>query len=142
MKTYQPKAKDVKREWHFFDAKDEILGRLSTKIATILMGKNKAAFSKHMDQGDFVVVTNAKKIKLTGKKEEQKVYQKHSGYPGGFKEVKYAKLIAEKPERVLEHAVAGMLPKNRLQSERMKRLKVYADDKHPYGDKFQITNAK
>lgn len=137
MKTFQPKESEVKRGWHLIDAKGEVLGRISTKIATLLMGKNKATFSRHMDSGDFVVVLNAEKVILTGKKALQKVYQGSSGYPGGFKERKYSKVMEEHPERILEHAVSGMLPDNRLKAERMKRLNVFAGDKNPLEGKFK-----
>lgn len=136
MKTYQPTESEVKRAWHLIDAKGEILGRLSTKVATILMGKNKPEFSRHMDSGDFVVITNADKIVVTGRKAEQKLYITHSGYPGGYKEKKYAKVLEEHPERVLQHAVEGMLPDNKLKSDRMARLTVVAGDKNPMEDKF------
>src|SRR3989344_6354396 len=104
MKTYQPKQKDVKRNWYLIDAKGEILGRMATTIAKLLMGKPKPAYSAHMDMGDNVVVINATKVELTGKKKEQKVYQSHSGYSGGFKEVKFAKLFEEQPEKVITYA--------------------------------------
>lgn len=136
MKTYQPKAGDIKREWHLLDAKGEVLGRLSTKIATLLMGKQKASYSRQADSGDIVVVLNAEKIVLTGRKAQQKVYQSHSGYPGGFKEVKYERMLAMHPERILEHAVSGMLPDNKLKAERLKRLNVVAGDKNPFESKF------
>src|SRR3990167_5146448 len=112
MKTYQPKAKEVVREWHLLDAKGEVLGRLCTKIATYLTGKHKATYSTHMDMGDFVVVLNAEKVEVTGKKDQQKVYQSHSGYPGGFKERSYQQIMDIHPERIIEHAVSGMLPNN------------------------------
>ncbi len=131
-KTFQPKAKEVKRAWHTVDAKGEVLGRVSTRIAILLMGKNKPTYSTHMDSGDNVVVLNAEKVVVTGKKADQKVYQGHSGYPGGFKEVSYDKMSKEHPERILEHAVMGMLPDNRLKAERMKRLKIVIGDKNPY----------
>lgn len=124
MRTYQPRSKDIKRETHTLDAKGQVLGRFATKVAELLMGKGKPTFSRHMDSGDSVIVTNAEKITLTGKKIFQKTYKGHSGYPGGFKEVKFNKLMAEHPERIIEHAVSGMLPDNRLKAERMKRLKV------------------
>ncbi|MBI4153511.1 50S ribosomal protein L13 [Candidatus Woesebacteria bacterium] len=136
MKTYQPKGKEIKREWHLIDADGAILGRLSSEVAGYLMGKHKASFSRHMDSGDYVVVINAQKVKLTGKKPQQKVYRSHSGYPGGFKEISFAKMKKEHPERILEHAVAGMLPHNRLKKDRMTRLKVIVGDKNPYEDKF------
>jgi len=136
MKTYQPKQKEVKREWHLMDADGKILGRISTEIALILTGKNKVKFSKHMDMGDYVVVINAKKVELTGNKPKDKVYRSHSGYPGGFKEVKLPKLMKENPARVIEHAVAGMLPDNRLRQSRLRRLKIFVDETHPYADKL------
>ena len=132
MKTYQPKAKEVVREWHLLDAKGEVLGRLCTKIATYLTGKHKATYSTHMDMGDFVVVLNAEKVEVTGKKDQQKVYQSHSGYPGGFKERSYQQIMDIHPERIIEHAVSGMLPNNRLRDPRMLRLKVVVGDKNPY----------
>ncbi len=137
MKTYQPTAKEVKRNWQLVDAKEKVLGRISTQVAMMLMGKNKATYSPHMDNGDFVVLINAKDVVLTGKKVEQKKYRSHSGYPGGFKEVSYKKMREEHPERIIEHAVSGMLPDNRLKAKRMVRLFVYMDDKHPYGAKFK-----
>lgn len=137
MKTYQPKQKDVKREWHLIDVKGEVLGRTATRIATFLMGKHKATYSNHMDMGDWVVVKNADKIELTGKKREKKVYYTHSGYPGGLKEIKVSKLLKERPEKVIEKAVYGMLPDNRLKSKRMNRLKIYAGDRNPYAGKFE-----
>lgn len=137
MKTFSPTPKDVKREWHLIDAKDEILGRLSTKIAGLLMGKGKATFSNHMDMGDYVVVINAEKIMVTGRKASQKVYITHSGYPGGFKSKKYSMMMEQHPERIIEHAVAGMLPINRLRDPRMLRLKVVAGDKNPYEKEFK-----
>ncbi len=135
-KTYQPKAKEVTRQWHLIDAKGKVLGRLSTEVARLLIGKHKPNYSAHMDMGDYVVIVNAKDIKVTGRKEKQKVYYKHSGYPGGFKEIKYAKWLEESPEKIIEHSVKGMLPKNRLSSQRMRRMKVYANADHPYGDKL------
>jgi len=139
MKTYQPKAKEVTRYWHEIDAKDEILGRLSVKIAGLLTGKTKPNYSAHMDMGDYVVVINCEKIVVTGKKAEQKVYRGHSGYPGGFKQVTYEKMNKEHPERIIEHAVSGMLPDNRLKRDRMARLKVFKGPDNPYGDKIVKT---
>lgn len=136
MKTYQPKEKEIKREWHLIDADGAILGRLSSEVAGYLMGKHRASFSRHMDSGDYVVVINAQKVKLTGKKPQQKVYRSHSGYPGGFKEISFAKMKKEHPERILGHAVAGMLPDNRLKKYRMARLKVVVGGENPYKDKF------
>lgn len=124
MKTYQIKQKEVKRETHELDAAAEPLGRLASRAATLLMGKHKPNYTAHIDVGDSVVIKNAKKLVLTGKKVAQKVYQKHSNYPGGFKEIAVSKLISERPERVIELAVFRMLPKNRLRSARMKRLTI------------------
>jgi len=135
-KTYQPKEKDIKRSWYLVDCKNQILGRASTQIATLLMGKQKASYSPHMDSGDNVVVINCEKIKLTGKKTEQKLYKSHSGYPGGFKEVKFEKLFKEHPNRVIEFAVSGMLPDNRLKPDRMARLHVVKGEKHKYENNF------
>ena len=132
MKTFQPKAKEVKREWHLMDAKGEILGRLATQIAVFLMGKHKPSYSTHMDSGDFVVVLNAEKIEVTGKKDQKKVYRTHSGYPGGLKERSYQQVMAVHPERILGNAVAGMIPDNRLKDERLMRLKIVIGDKNPY----------
>lgn len=123
MKTYQPKASEVSREKHTLDASGEVLGRFATKVADLLSGKSKVTFARHMDMGDFVTVKNAKLIRLTGRKESQKLYRSHSGFPGGFKEVTIAKMRETQPEKIIKFAVRGMLPKNRLQSERLARLK-------------------
>lgn len=136
-KTFQPSAKQIERKWHLIDADDQVLGRLSTKIATLLMGKHKASYSANIDSGDFVVVLNSEKIVLTGKKEQQKSYKSHSGYPGGFKERKIAKVRQEHPERILEHSVSGMLPDNKLKSERMLRLKLVIGNKNPFAGNFE-----
>jgi large subunit ribosomal protein L13 len=136
MKTYQPKKKDVERNWHLIDAKGEVLGRMATSVVKLLMGKHKVNYSNHMDMGDYVVVVNASKVKLTGRKPKQKVYRKHSGYPGGFKEVKYSKMAQEHPERVIELAVKRMMPDNRLRRDRMTRLRVFSGDEHSHKDKF------
>lgn len=146
MKTYQPKKDEVKRAWHLIDASDLVLGRLSTKIATLLMGKQKRTYSKHMDSGDFVVVLNADKIRVTGKKETDKIYFRHSGYPGGFKKESLSQIREKTPLRILELAVKRMLPANRLRSQRMNRLKLVAGDKNPYEHVFlskeEKTNGK
>ena len=136
-KTYQPKHKDISRNWHIIDVGGEVLGRMSTQITALLMGKHKPTYSNHMDMGDYVVVVNAQKVKVTGKKREQKVYRKHSGYPGGFKEVSFEKMITEHPERVIELAVSRMLPNNRLRQKRMRRLKVHAGANHAFKAKFE-----
>lgn len=120
------------RKWYVIDAEDQVLGRLATKIADILRGKNKTNFTPHVDCGDYVIVVNADKVKLTGKKLEQKKYKRHSGYMGGLTEIPYKNLMEDKPEFVIEHAVKGMLPKNRLQKEFMSKLKVYRGEEHPH----------
>jgi large subunit ribosomal protein L13 len=135
-KTYQPKQKEIKKVWHLIDAKGEVLGRLASKVAILLMGKQKSTYSTHMDSGDNVVVINAEKIITTGKKAEQKVYRSHSGYPGGFKEVSFEKMSKEHPNRIIEFAVSGMLPDNRLKSDRMARLHVTKGEKHKYDNNF------
>jgi large subunit ribosomal protein L13 len=140
--TYQPKAKDVKREWHLIDAKDQVLGRLATDIVKKLMGKQKPTYAPHMDNGDVVVVINAKDITVTGDKENSKVYHKHSGYPGGYHQIKYSKWLTENPSKIIEHAVAGMLPVNRLKKKRMARLKVYANSDHRHKSQFSVKSAE
>ena len=125
MKTVSVKAGDIKREWHTIDAADEVLGKLATRAANLLMGKHKPLFSRNADVGDFVIVTNAAKIQVTGNKAGQKLYHSHSGYPGGLKTVSMDKMMETYPERVIEHAVKGMLPKNHLNAKMMKRLRVY-----------------
>lgn len=135
-KTYQPKAKEIERKWHLIDAKGKVLGRLASDVAMLLMGKQKATYSTHMDSGDNVVVINAEKIVTTGRKAEQKVYRSHSGYPGGFKEVSFSKMSKEHPNRIVEFAIAGMLPDNRLKSDRMARLHVTKGDKHKFESRF------
>jgi len=136
MKTYQPKAKDIKRTWHLFDAKGKVLGRLATEAAKFLIGKHKVIYTPHLDMGDYVVIINAKDIVLTGAKMANKVYQSHSGYPGGFKEVKVQKMMDEMPTRIIEKAIYGMIPTNRLTAKRMARLKVYEGSEHPYENRF------
>lgn len=138
MKTFQPKEKEITRSWHLLNAEDQILGRLSTQIAILLMGKHKATYSTHMDSGDYVVVLNAEKIEVTGKKASQKSYKSSSGYPGGFKDRKYSKVMKMHPERILEHAVSGMIPDNRLKDKRLARLKVIVGDKNPYEKEFKV----
>ena len=142
MKTYSVKASDIRREWHLVDATDEILGRLATRIANLLMGKHKPMFCRNMDVGDFVVVINADKIRVTGNKAKQKLYHRHSGYPGGLKSITLEKMMETHPTRVIEHAVKGMLPKNRLNARMMKRLRVYAGDTHPHQGQISDTSAK
>lgn len=126
MSTNVVSAKDIKREKHIIDASGKILGRLAGEVATILMGKKKASFVPYLDTGDYVVVTNAGKVRVTGKKMKDKIYTRHSGYPGGLKVETFDKMIARKPEYIIEHAVKGMLPHNRLGSQMIKKLKVFA----------------
>jgi large subunit ribosomal protein L13 len=131
-KTYLPPVDSIERNWYIVDAADQRLGRLATEIATILRGKNKPTFTPHMDTGDFVIVINAEKIDVTGKKRSQKLYRRHSGRPGGMKTETFAKLQARLPERIIEQAVKGMLPKNSLGRQLFTKLKVYAGADHPH----------
>lgn len=141
--TLKPtKLSEIKRDWHLVDAKGEILGRLATVIAGLLMGKVKPYFVRHLDCGDNVVVINAKDIKVTGKKEKQKKYYRYSGYPGGLKTQTLAEIRAKNPNRIIYEAVRGMLPQNKLRDRMLTRLYVYADDKHPYADKFLINTCQ
>jgi large subunit ribosomal protein L13 len=132
MKTYSAKASEIRRGRHVIDAEGKILGKLATEVAWLLMGKHKPMFSRNLDVGDFVVVINAAKVRVTGNKAEQKFYYRHSGYPGGFKSISYEKLMQTNPTRVVEHAVKGMLPHNRLGASMMKKLKVYAGASQPH----------
>jgi large subunit ribosomal protein L13 len=132
MKTYHAKKEDVTRDWYLVDAQDKILGRLACEIAHRLRGKHKPIYSPFMDAGDFVIVVNAGKVSLTGKKLTDKIYYHHSGYPGGLKAVTAGKLLQEKPEEVLRTAVKGMLPKNTLGRAMLKKLKIYAGGDHPH----------
>ena len=131
-KTTLPKVNEVERAWILVDATDKVLGRLAVKIANVLRGRHKPIYTPHIDTGDFVVVTNAEKVKLTGSKDEKKVYQRYSGYRGGLKEAKASIVRERHPERMIQLAVKGMMPKNTLAREALKRLKVYAGDKHPH----------
>jgi large subunit ribosomal protein L13 len=140
MKTYSTKAKDVERQWHVIDASGKILGKLATQVANLLMGKHKPIFVPYLDTGDFVIVLNATKIRVTGKKPKQKTYYHHTGYPGGIKAETYEELMANHPTRVIEHAVRGMLPHNRLGRAMFKKLKVYAGDSHPH--QAQVAGSK
>ena len=142
MKTYSTKASDIKREWHIIDASDKVLGRLATQIAVLLMGKHKPIFSRHLDTGDFVVVINAEKIRVTGNKTKQKLYHRHSGYPGGLKSISLERMMQTHPTRVIEHAVKGMLPHTRLRAKMMKKLRVYVGDAHPYQGQIKATPVK
>lgn len=132
MKTYSPKAKEIKREWHVIDASEKILGRLASQVAILLMGKHKPIYSTNLDTGDYVVIINAAKIKVSGKKEEQKIYYRHSGYPGGLKSLTLGELRSKHPTRIVEYAVKGMVPHNRLGRAMLKKLKIYAGSEHPH----------
>ncbi|MCS7092933.1 MAG: 50S ribosomal protein L13 [Patescibacteria group bacterium] len=134
--TTPVKLQEVERYWHLIDAKDKILGRLASQITKFLQGKNKPSYVPYLDVGDYVVVINAKKIIITGKKKETKVYTSYSGYPGGLKIRKFRDLIETKPDFVIKKAVSGMLPKNKFRKERLKRLFVYPSEDHPFKDKF------
>ncbi len=138
IKTYSQKPAEVDQKWYIIDAKNQTLGRLATQIATLLTGKDKPSYSPHVVGGDVVVVINAKNIAVTGKKLTDKMYYRHSGYPGGIKEESLAEALEKHPNRVIEHAVAGMLPKNKLQAVMLKNLKVYADDQHPHAPQKPI----
>ncbi len=133
MSTYMAKKEEVERKWRLVNAEGKVLGRLATEIANILRGKDKPVFTPHVDAGDFVVVVNAEKVRLTGKKLSDKVYYHHTGYPGGIKGITAGKLLEEKPEKLIEEAVKGMLPKNKLRKVFMKKLKIYAGSEHPHG---------
>lgn len=132
MKTYSPTPEDVKNDWIVVDATDKVLGRLATEIANRLRGKHKPEYSHHMDMGDFVVVINAEKIKVTGAKLDDKMYYKHTGYPGGIRGKNLREMLEIKPENVITAAVKGMLPNNRLARQQLKKLKVYAGSEHPH----------
>lgn len=132
MRTYSPKPNDVQRQWHVIDASDLVLGRLAGQVATLLRGKHKPYYAPHLDTGDFVVIVNADKVALTGRKLEQKRAYRHSGYPGGLSSVAYSELLAKNPERAIEKAVKGMLPKGTLGRQMAKKLKVYAGSEHPH----------
>lgn len=137
MSTNVVSAKNIKRSWHLLDAKDEILGRLAGKAARLLMGKNKSSYVPYLDTGDYVVIINAKDVSVTGKKEEQKKYVRHSGFPGGLKEETLSKLRKRKPEDVVIHAVKGMLPKTKLGRQMIKKLHVFATKEHAFEKNFK-----
>ena len=137
------RKEDVVREWHHYDAEGQILGRLAVEIAKKLMGKEKVTFTPHVDGGDFVIVVNAEKVVLTGKKLTQKYYRYHTGYVGGLKEISYKEMMEKKPEEVVAHAVSGMLPKNKLRDRMMTRLRVYRGAEHPHAAQNpQVLNVK
>ncbi|MEE9175562.1 MAG: 50S ribosomal protein L13 [Thermodesulfobacteriota bacterium] len=130
MKTYVPKKTEIKKNWYLVDAEGKILGRLASKIAQVLSGKSKPIYTPYLDTGDFVVVINAKKVKVTGGKEKKKKYYHYSGYPGGMKEIVYEKLLEKKPTVIIQKAVKGMLPKSKLGRKMLKKLKIYAGTEH------------
>jgi large subunit ribosomal protein L13 len=132
MKSYMARPASVERKWLLVDAEGKTLGRLATEIARLLRGKNKPHYTPHVDTGDFVVVVNAEKVVVTGKKAEQKVYRRHTGYPGGLKETSYEQMLERKPTEILRRAVKGMMPKTRLGRQQFKKLKVYAGPEHPH----------
>jgi len=132
MKTYCAKKGEVSQKWVIIDAQDQVLGRLATRVAQILMGKEKPVFTKHVDTGDFVVVVNAEKVRLTGQKLDRKVYYRHSGFPGGIKSMTAREMLERKPESVIKSAVKGMLPKSRLGVRMLGKLKIYAGEDHPH----------
>jgi large subunit ribosomal protein L13 len=132
VRTFSPKAADIQRQWHVIDASDVVLGRLASHVATLLRGKHKPIFAPHLDTGDFVIVVNAAKVALSGTKLADKRVYRHSGYPGGIRSVTYAELLDKHPERLVEGAVRGMLPKNTLGRNMLRKLKVYAGPDHPH----------
>ena len=142
MKTYSAKAADIERKWHIIDAADKTLGRMSTQIARLLMGKHKPSFTPSQDTGDYVVVINAAKVRFTGNKAQQKLYYRHSGYPGGLKSVNLEKMMQTDPSRVIKHAVNGMLPHTRLGAMMRKRLRVLNGDEHPHAAQLKANSEK
>ncbi len=138
MITDSIKEKDIKRDWYLADAKGKTLGRLATRIAIILMGKEKTNFVYNLDCGDWVVVTNCERVEVTGRKETDKLYQHHTGWPGGLREITYRKMMEKDPRRAIYKAVSGMLPKNKLRAKRLKRLRIFVGDKHSHGGKVLI----
>lgn len=136
-KTKATKNKDIIRSWHLYDVSEKILGRAATEIALLLKGKAKPYYVSHLDCGDYVVVINAQKIKVTGNKAKEKLYARFSGYPGGLKKIKYSDTLANYPDRIVRHAVSGMLADNKLKDRLLRRLYVYPKEEHPYKDKFK-----
>ncbi|MGQ9510210.1 MAG: 50S ribosomal protein L13 [Thermodesulfobacteriota bacterium] len=132
MKTYTPKKEEIQRKWYLIDANGKVLGRLASEVAKILRGKNKSIFTPHLDTGDFVIVVNAEKVFLTGSKKKDKIYYHHTGYPGGIREITAEKLLAKHPTELIWRAVKGMLPKNRLGRQMLRKLKVYSGPTHPH----------
>lgn len=134
--TLPTKLEDIRRNWHLIDLKNQIVGRIATGIANLLMGKSKPYFVHHLDCGDYVVAINASRVKVTGKKAEQKLYGHFSGFPGGLKKKSFKQVLIEDPKRIINQAVSGMLPKNKLRDQMLKRFYVFKDEKHPYEEKF------
>jgi large subunit ribosomal protein L13 len=132
MRTVSAKKEEVTRQWYVVDAEGQTLGRLSTEIANRLRGKHKASFTPHVDTGDYVVVINAEKVKVTGRKAQDKMYYHHTGFPGGIKSISFEKLVDKAPERIIEAAVKGMMPKNKLSRAMLAKLKIYAGSEHPH----------
>ncbi|MDH6140836.1 MULTISPECIES: 50S ribosomal protein L13 [Kitasatospora] len=143
MRTYSPKPGDVQRQWHVIDANDVVLGRLASQAANLLRGKHKAIYAPHVDTGDFVIIINADKVHLSGNKKTQKLAYRHSGFPGGLRSVRYDDLLANNPEKAVEKAIKGMIPKNSLGRQMLSKLKVYAGPVHPHAAQqpvpFEIT---
>ncbi|GIV97549.1 MAG: 50S ribosomal protein L13 [Herpetosiphonaceae bacterium] len=132
MKTYSMKESEIHNDWYLVDAENQVLGRLASQVATLLRGKHKPTYTPHLEMGDFVIVVNADKVALTGRKAETKIYYRHSGYPGGLKATPYKVMLARHPDRVIRFAVKGMLPKTRLGRHLLRRLKIYAGPNHPH----------
>jgi len=132
MRTFSPRPSDVERTWYVVDAADMVLGRLATRVAHVLRGKHKPTFAPHIDMGDHVIVVNAAKVRLSGTKGEKKMHYRHSGYPGGLKSISFGRLLDERPERLVEQAVRGMLPKNTIGRAQIRKLKIYAGPDHPH----------
>ena len=132
MKSYMARPREVERNWYLIDAEGQTLGRLATEIARLLRGKNKTQYTPHVDTGDFVVVVNAERVVVTGRKAEQKLYRRHSGYPGGLRETGYEVMLGRKPTEILRKAVRGMMPKTRLGRQQLRKLKIYAGPEHPH----------
>ncbi len=137
-KTKSPKINNITRIWHLFDIKGKVLGRAASEVASLLRGKAKPYFVSNLDCGDYVVVINTQNVRVTGKKSEQKIYTRYSGYPGGLKTEKFSQVLSSHPERIIRHAVRGMLPDNKVREQLLKRLYIYPGSDHPYKDKFIV----
>lgn len=140
--TKPVKAGQIVRGWHLVDVSGQVLGRACPKIAKWLQGKDKINYVPYLDMGDYVVVINAKKVKITGKKDQDKIYTRYSGYPGGLKKINFANLLAKNPQEIIRHAVSGMLPKNKHRDQRLTRLFIFSDEKHPYEEKLKSQKSK